>query len=237
MWPRYSRNALLAAVLALAPACQEQGDAPQVQLITTACEGLQPLEGATHLRVRVTGEGLDTPIERITPVNLRPEDMPDIPAGAARVLEVRAYSGEPTQPGPGAVRGPLGSLRDAREGRPVRAPARHPAPGQHLRLGGERSEPGRLPGPDGASRRAHGHAPGGRPGCARRRLPGDRRGSSRDAQLRRDPRSPGRDAHLPAGPGARRRAAGVPHRLTHAGWAGGPAGRGDAGGRRRRHGA
>ncbi|MFL5350318.1 MAG: kelch repeat-containing protein [Hyalangium sp.] len=49
--------------------------------------------------MRITGEGLDTPIERITPVNIRPEDIPVIPPGARRLFEVRAYSGEPSSAG------------------------------------------------------------------------------------------------------------------------------------------
>src|SRR5687767_13514982 len=99
MWPRLFRHVPLAAVLALAPACREQGAAPQVKLITTTCEGPRPLEGVTHLRLRVTGEGLSPPIERITPVDLRPEDVPAIPPGNNRVLEVRAHRGEPSSAG------------------------------------------------------------------------------------------------------------------------------------------
>ncbi len=99
MWLRYSRPALLAAALVLAPACQDPGSAPQLQLVTTTCEGLGPLEGVTHFRLRITGEGLDTPIERITPVNIRPEDIPAIPPGPRRMFEVRAYSGEPSSAG------------------------------------------------------------------------------------------------------------------------------------------
>lgn len=99
MWPRFLRSALLAAVLALAPACEELGSAPQVQLVTTACLGTPPLEGVTHLRLRVTGEGLDTPIERVTPVELRPGDIPVVPPGPKRVLEIRGHMGEPTSAG------------------------------------------------------------------------------------------------------------------------------------------
>jgi hypothetical protein len=99
MWPRLFRHALLAALLALAPSCRDPGAAPTVQLLTTTCDGPRPLEGVTHLRLRVTGEGLATPIERITPVDLRPEDIPEVPPGAERVLEVRAYSGEPSSAG------------------------------------------------------------------------------------------------------------------------------------------
>jgi hypothetical protein len=99
MWRHYSRPALLTAVLALAPACQDPGYFPQLQLVTSTCEGLGPLEGVTHFRLRVTGEGLDTPIERITPVIIRPEDVPVIPPGPRRLFEVRAYSGEPSSAG------------------------------------------------------------------------------------------------------------------------------------------
>jgi len=99
MWPRLFRQALLAAVLALAPACQEPGSSPQVQLITTTCEGLLPLEGATHLRLRITGEGISPPIERITPVDLLPLDIPVIPPGENRVIEIRAHSGEHSSAG------------------------------------------------------------------------------------------------------------------------------------------
>ncbi len=72
---------------------------PQLQLITTACSGTPPLQGVTHLRLRVTGEGLSEPIERTTPVTLRPEDVPSIPPGPGRMLEVRGYTGEPSSSG------------------------------------------------------------------------------------------------------------------------------------------
>jgi hypothetical protein len=99
MWLRSLRHVFLAATLAFVPACQEQGAAPQLQLITTSCDGTSPLEGVTHLRLRVTGEGLSAPIERVTPVNIRPEDVPAVPPGAGRMMEVRGYTGEPTSSG------------------------------------------------------------------------------------------------------------------------------------------
>jgi hypothetical protein len=99
MWTCYTRPVLLAALLALAPACKDPGSAPQLQLVTTTCEGLPPLQGVTHLRLRVSGEGLSEPIERITPVDLRPQDIPVIPPGQRRVFEVRGYSGEPSSAG------------------------------------------------------------------------------------------------------------------------------------------
>jgi hypothetical protein len=97
MPPRPFRQALPWALLALAPACQEQeeGHAPPVQLVTTTCAGVAPLENASRLLLRITGEGIETPIDHVTFVDLRPEDVPSVPPGRARVLEVRAYTGEP----------------------------------------------------------------------------------------------------------------------------------------------
>jgi hypothetical protein len=43
----------------------------------------------------VTGEGIDTPIEKLTTGRLQPGDVPAIPPGPARVLEVRGYAGYP----------------------------------------------------------------------------------------------------------------------------------------------
>ncbi|MDC0709222.1 kelch repeat-containing protein [Stigmatella sp. ncwal1] len=89
------RQALAWVLLALTPACQEEGQAPRVQLVTTACAGVPPLENVTWLLLRVTGEGLREPIERVTLVDVRPEDVPPVPPGPGRVLEVRGYTGEP----------------------------------------------------------------------------------------------------------------------------------------------
>lgn len=88
------RSTLLAAALALAPACGQQ-TVPQLQLVTQTCDGASPLEGVTHLLVRVTGEGLDTPLEKLATGRLVAGDVPAIPAGKARVLEVRGYAGYP----------------------------------------------------------------------------------------------------------------------------------------------
>lgn len=89
------RSSLLAAALALAPACGPRETVPQLQLVTQVCEGLSPMEDVTHLLLRVTGEGIDTPIEKLATDRLYPGDVPAVPAGRARVLEVRGYVGHP----------------------------------------------------------------------------------------------------------------------------------------------
>jgi hypothetical protein len=86
---------LLAAALALAPACGKRETVPHLQLVTETCTGTPPLDGVTHLLLRVTGEGIDTPIEELVTDRVLPGDVPAVPAGKARVLEVRGYAGIP----------------------------------------------------------------------------------------------------------------------------------------------
>ncbi|NRD51732.1 hypothetical protein [Corallococcus exiguus] len=101
MAPRFVRSTLLAAALAsLTPACGDKEVRPSLDLLTASCAGTQPLAGVTHLRFRVTGPGLDTPRERVSTVNWTwMEDVPTLPPGLERVLEVRAYVGVPDQGG------------------------------------------------------------------------------------------------------------------------------------------
>ncbi|MBN8227157.1 hypothetical protein JYK02_06485 [Corallococcus macrosporus] len=100
MAPRFVRSTLLAAALVgLTPACGEKEVRPPLDLLTAACAGTQPLAGVTHLRFRVTGPGLDTPRERVSTVNWTRADVPAVPPGPERVLEVRAYVGAPDQGG------------------------------------------------------------------------------------------------------------------------------------------
>ncbi|MGE6762010.1 hypothetical protein ACQKGO_28620 [Corallococcus interemptor] len=100
MAPRFVRSTLLAAALmALAPACGENEVRPSLDLLSDSCAGTQPLAGVTHLRFRVTGPGLDTPRERVSTVAWTEADVPAVPSGTARVLEVRAYVGAPDQGG------------------------------------------------------------------------------------------------------------------------------------------
>ena len=101
MWTPPARLSLLAASLALAPACGlfgSDGVRLPVQLVTQACSGPAPLEGATHLQLRVTGEGME-PRELLVPVGAPPQALEDVPAGPARVLEVRAYRDRPAAGG------------------------------------------------------------------------------------------------------------------------------------------
>ncbi|RKH72747.1 kelch repeat-containing protein, partial [Corallococcus aberystwythensis] len=99
MAPRFVRSTLLASLVALTPACGEKEVRPSLDLLTTACAGTPPLAGVTHLRFRVTGPGIDTPRERVSTVEWVEADVPALPSGSTRVLEVRAYAGVPDQGG------------------------------------------------------------------------------------------------------------------------------------------
>lgn len=89
------RVAVASLVLSVSLAgCGQKAVSFPVKLITQTCSGTAPLEGASHLRFRVTGEGME-PIEFLAPVNAREQQIPEIPAGPGRIVEVRAYNGDP----------------------------------------------------------------------------------------------------------------------------------------------
>ncbi|MBJ6761993.1 hypothetical protein JGU66_14555 [Myxococcaceae bacterium JPH2] len=85
---------LPASLVASLCACGSREAATDLDLITTACSGTAPLDGVTHLAFRVSGPDM-APREHIGTVRWAPEDVPEVPAGRARVLEVRGYVGSP----------------------------------------------------------------------------------------------------------------------------------------------
>ncbi|MGA9524713.1 MAG: kelch repeat-containing protein [Myxococcaceae bacterium] len=91
-----ARNVLVAAgVLLCTSACEPKVVKYQVRVVTSACTAPSPLEGATHLRFRVKGDGLAAPLERVSAITEAVAEIPDIPAGRGRTVEVRAYKGDP----------------------------------------------------------------------------------------------------------------------------------------------
>jgi Galactose oxidase, central domain len=95
-----ARNLLLAAGLTLCTAaCEPKIVNYQVRVVTSACTAPSPLEGATHLRFRVKGEGLESPLEQTSAITDAVAQIPEIPAGKGRTVEVRAYKGDPAQGG------------------------------------------------------------------------------------------------------------------------------------------
>ncbi|HVE84112.1 MAG TPA: kelch repeat-containing protein [Myxococcales bacterium] len=86
--------AVLAAAVGLA-ACGPRETVYQLKLITTSCDAPSPLENVTHFLFRITGEGIADPIEVTTLATARQVTLPPIPVGPKRVVEVRAFQGEP----------------------------------------------------------------------------------------------------------------------------------------------
>ena len=80
---------------ALLSACQPRVVEVQVHLVVAACQSPQPLSGATHLKLRVLGEGLTEPLETTASSSASEIKVADIPAGKGRVVEVRAYDADP----------------------------------------------------------------------------------------------------------------------------------------------
>jgi hypothetical protein len=74
----------------------------QVQILTQGCEAsVDPFAGVQFLRVYVRGADLAAPLDAISEANpsTRQLRIPEIPAGKARVVEVRAYDGDPLASG------------------------------------------------------------------------------------------------------------------------------------------
>ncbi|MBI3181163.1 MAG: hypothetical protein HYZ28_03365 [Myxococcales bacterium] len=73
----------------------------QVSIVTSSCQSPAPLEGVTHLKVRVLGDGINPPKEAVSSTSVadRVLRIPEIPAGKARMVEIRAYAGEPAAGG------------------------------------------------------------------------------------------------------------------------------------------
>jgi hypothetical protein len=72
-----------------------------VTVVTTTCDPtLNPFEGAQYMQVRVSGPGIDKPIVHTSAASTGTLDVPEIPVGPNRIVEVRAYGADPTAGGP-----------------------------------------------------------------------------------------------------------------------------------------
>lgn len=83
------------------PACAPKEVNYAVKIITQNCDpSANPFDGVTTLRVKITGPDME-PLTAITAINVATPEVkvPDIPAGLKRVVEVRAYDGEPASGG------------------------------------------------------------------------------------------------------------------------------------------
>jgi len=82
----------LAALLALA-ACGPKEVDLAVNVVTTGCDpDTDPFTGVNVMEVRITGPGIDPPLSSRAPKGDGRLQIPKIPAGKDRVLEVRGYA-------------------------------------------------------------------------------------------------------------------------------------------------
>jgi hypothetical protein len=93
------RSLVTGLLLFGAAGCEPKVVSYQVRIITSACVAPSPIEGVTHLKFRVTGEGISQPLEQVARMADAVQKVPEIPAGPARVVQVRAYAGDPTAGG------------------------------------------------------------------------------------------------------------------------------------------
>ncbi|MFZ5440805.1 MAG: kelch repeat-containing protein [Myxococcota bacterium] len=96
------KRLLLGAVLAFAvSACAPKEVNYAVNIVTQNCDAsANPFEGVQFLRVKVTGNAME-PLTATSAANVATPQIkiPEIPAGLARVVEVRAYDGDPNSGG------------------------------------------------------------------------------------------------------------------------------------------
>lgn len=74
----------------------------QVKIVTESCDAkVDPFAGVQFLRLRVTGDGIMKPLDSVAPTGgmSRKIELPDIPAGKNRVIDVRGFDSDPTTGG------------------------------------------------------------------------------------------------------------------------------------------
>ena len=93
------RTWLGAALLLTAAACGGKVVSIQVTVVDQACSGQSPFgDGSTaanYLQMTVTGDGIATPLITTVPLSQFAASVPQIPTGQNRMIEVRAYQGDP----------------------------------------------------------------------------------------------------------------------------------------------
>ncbi len=84
-------------LLGLASACGPKEIPYRIQIVTQSCDpALDPFEGVTTIKVLVSGDGIDPPLESSAAAGATNKQIkiPNIPAGTNRVVEVRAFTGD-----------------------------------------------------------------------------------------------------------------------------------------------
>ena len=123
MFPRKAMVAFLLAGAALGGCAREVEVA--VKLITVSCAAPAPLQDVTHIEIRVKGDGME--MRRLAaPVTAQAPWLLRVPPGMGRVVEARAYAGDPRAGArSGSIRAPT-TPSSCSPARPVLRPCRAP---------------------------------------------------------------------------------------------------------------
>jgi hypothetical protein len=72
----------------------------QVKVVTQSCDAAtNPFEQVTHVQMRVSGDGIEPALMVTSDASSKALTVPKLPSGANRVIEVRAYAGDPSSGG------------------------------------------------------------------------------------------------------------------------------------------
>ncbi len=88
----------VSAVAVVASGCAPKEVPYVLSIVTSGCAGANPFQGVQVIGIRVKGPedgGVVTLAETVTPAGTGTATLPEIPAGPGRVIEVRAYDGDP----------------------------------------------------------------------------------------------------------------------------------------------
>ena len=117
------KPAWVGLVLSLS-ACAPKEIAYQLLIVTTSCDARnEPLDGVQFLQARVTGDGISQPPEVTVAVSAKRLELPEVPSGSNRLIEVRGYDGDPKSGGRVLSMGRSAPLEI-----PSSIPPRQPAP-------------------------------------------------------------------------------------------------------------
>jgi hypothetical protein len=96
------RGAALLMLLPLASSCGPKTIDIEVNVVASVCgqdQSLDPFLNVDSVQLRVSGPGIDKPIISQSAKSDKSLQVPQIPAGPARVIEVRGYQGDPSMGG------------------------------------------------------------------------------------------------------------------------------------------
>ena len=89
-------RSLVVLSLLLVASCGPKEITYALTVVTTSCDpAIEPFKGVKYVQVRVTGDGIKTPLVSTAAASSKALTIPQLPSGKRRVIEVRGYDGDP----------------------------------------------------------------------------------------------------------------------------------------------